>query len=200
MSAIRCFKFSFALAIGVALMAPAGAGFFGPSTPQEKLSEAMQLAAGPGRIAKARQYLEEARAECEKTNSKACLAEVNRVDGLFERAGATREVVLMFGGIYGKNPSSENIDRSRPYFDKAIELATEAQDFGIVANVNYELTVSEMVRGTPLAGCVYADRVLVAVKQGQQLHPGERVSMPRQFATPEEWVAGMKKQLGCPAN
>ncbi len=166
------------LLISISWSDGARAGLFGPDTPEEKLSDALNLAAGPGRISKARQLIEDARAECEKTGDKACQAEVYRVYALLERSGATKDVILMYGGIYAKNPTSENIDRARPYFDKAIELATEAQSYELVANVNYELVVNEKMRGTPLAGCIYVDRLQTAAKQAQQLHPDRHMSLP----------------------
>lgn len=187
-----------AIFLGILLSGCGGVGIIESNDPYAKLSTAQYLAEGPGRIMRARQQIDEAAVILEQRGDKAGLSEVNRLYGLLERAGATKDVILMNGGINAKEPTTENIDRSEPYFAKALELATEAQAFDKVVNINFLLVVNRKYRGTPLEGCVYLDRALAAAKQAHELHPDKEFQIPPQFKTPEEWVAAMKMELGCP--
>jgi hypothetical protein len=184
--------------IAVAFLTPGSkAGLFGPSTPQEKLSEANDLIFGPGRVGKARQLIEEARAECEKNNDKACLSEVYRLYGLLERYGFT-DAIIVRGNIDNIKPTPEELDRSDARYTKALDLATEVHAFDKVTNINFLLAGNQKLRGVPQGPCIYLDRALAAAKEAQRLHPDEKMRVSPPFQTVDEWLEQMKKNEGCP--
>lgn len=170
-------------------------------SPNARLSSADYMLEHEGRVMKARQEIDEVIADCEKSGDKLCLANAYRLYGILARVsgGKDNPVILILHLDHVPKPTAEELDISDGYFQQALALFQETQQIDMVLNVNFLLANNQVMRGTPLKACAYYDQAAAALVEARKTHPDRKFeNLPGQ-STPEEGLALLKKQAGCPA-
>jgi hypothetical protein len=192
-----------ALMVPLLLEACSAVGVPATSDPYVKLSQADYLWRESGRVMQARRRIDEAVAIFEERGDKHGLAEAYRAYGLIARIGGMNPdpiVVIKPGGVGHIAPSREELDLSDGFLTRALGLATEAQRFDLVTNLNFLLGNNQVLRGEPLKSCPFYDLSLAASHETEKQQPGITVKLPPGGRSMGEVLARAKREAGCPSS
>jgi tetratricopeptide (TPR) repeat protein len=187
-------------ALALVLTACEGVGIPATDDPYAKISQADYLMHRSGRIMQARRMLDQAIVLFEQRGDKAGLAQAYREYGLLALLGGANAdpVVLILQNPKGPfRPTSEELDLSDGYLNRALGLAQDTKQLYLVANINFVLGNNQVRRGTPQNACPYYNVALKGFREAETDQPGAVLYLPAGVKNPAEFVERAKREAGC---
>lgn len=195
------FKY-FSLGCLVALAGCAGVGVVATSDPNVKLSDASYLFDKQDRPLIAERLIREAIEICEAKSDQLCLAEGYRTYGFFFRSPS---IYGKWAAHYQKDGFLEKsatfdsrYSKSIEYFEKAHQIFTKLERFDMLTNINLSLGHTYERMGDLKLACQAYDASLVSNRENLRRNPGADLSLPKEFASYDDYLIVQKKRARCP--
>lgn len=185
----------------LSLIGCAGVGVVATSDPRVKLSDATHLFDQQDRPLIAERLIHEAIEICQANADQACLAEAYRTYGFFFRSPSLEghwSKIYKESGFWDKSATFDTrYAKSIEYFKKARDIYTRLEQFDNLTNVNLNMGFTYELMGERALACRAFDESSDNYRENIRRNPNAKVSLPKGFATYDDFLAPQKKRAGC---
>ena len=168
--------------------------------PMEKTYWANELLK-KGRALPAEKLIIEAIEICQENNNSKCLGNAYSMYGFFFRSHAVERYEGRYKekGFYDKSATYENrFTQSKKYFEKAIAEFLKTNEYDMLTNTYVELGHTYYFLKDKKLECESYDTSLKYNKKFFQKKPKAKISLPKEYATYDEYIAMEKERAKCP--
>ncbi len=189
------------IAAVLGLVGCAGVGVVATSDPRVKLSDADLLFDRQDRPLIAERLIHEAIEICQTNSDQECLAEAYRTYGFFFRSPSLAghwSKIYKERGFRDKSATFETrYIKSIEYFKKARDIYSRLQKFDHLTNVDLNIGFTYELMEERALACRAFDESVANYRENLRRNPDAKVSLPKGFATYDEFLTPHRKRVGC---
>lgn len=179
----------------------AGVGVVKKSSPMAKLADADNLMEKQDRPLLAERLIQEVIQTCEQGRDQTCLAEAYRMYGHLLRAPISQKMshhYITQGYVDRTITLNNRYEKALEYYQKADDIFAKSDRYDQLTNTQLNIGFSYELTGKNELACTAFQKSVQYNQQNISLNPQERVVLPRNFASYQQFIDGHLQRLNCP--